>query len=206
MRKINIIPLGENCIPRTILTRWKVKPKKLMGEPTYPFDLAVFGMLEVTKTLKTDFNEIFDNLVYKDGCWVKAPNCIYFYHDKQFNENDKNKLIYLYKKRIENFRKAIASDTPVLFIQITGDCEDVEQQYSELKKLRGDKQFKFAVIDTQNLIKKIFNEDIRVLKLPFPGEEYKNNWWKKEYYKTKEGILFEQKIAQFALDVINLLK
>ena len=26
-----------------------------------------------------------------------------------------------------------------------------------------------------------------VLKLPFPNDDYKNNWWKKEYYKSKEG-------------------
>ena len=133
MKKINIIPLGENCIPRTILTRWKVKPAKLFGELTFPFDLAVFGMLEVTKTLKTDFNEMFDNLKYKDGYWYKAPNCIYFYHDRRFKQEDKQELMDLYNKRIKNFRKITSDDTPVLFVQLTGDCEDVDNQYLELK-------------------------------------------------------------------------
>ena len=79
--KIEIIPLGQNCIARTVLTRWKIKPRKIMGEKTYPFDLAVFGMQEITKCLKTDFKEFFNDLEYNGEYWFKSPNCIYFMHD-----------------------------------------------------------------------------------------------------------------------------
>ncbi len=206
MKKINIIPLGENCIPRTILARWKIKPKKLFGERTYPFDLAVFGMLEVTKTLRTDFKEMFDNLEYKDGYWFKAPNCIYYYREKQFNQNDKQKLIDLYKKRIENFHKTISDETPILFVQIIGDCEDIDNQYIELQKLRGNKPFKFAIIDTQNIAgDKSYNSDIYILKQSFPDSFYKNHWWEKKCYKSKAGIAFEKTISDFCYSIIKTM-
>ncbi len=77
-RKVNIIPLGQNCMPRTILTRWGVKAPKILGEPTYPFDIAVFGMPEITKTLQRDFNEFYDNWEHNGKLLVKSPNFIEF--------------------------------------------------------------------------------------------------------------------------------
>ena len=71
-----------------------------MGELTFPFDLAVFGMPEITKCLKTDFKEFFNNLEYNGKYWFKSPNCIYFMHDKRYKQNDKEKLISLYKKEL----------------------------------------------------------------------------------------------------------
>ena len=153
--KTEIIPLGQNCIARTVLTRWKIKKRKIMGEKTYPFDLAVFGMPEITKTLKTDFSEFFDNLEYNGEYWLKSPNCIYFMHDKRYKEKDKEKLIALYQKRIDNFRKALCEAESILFVQVLGKDEDIKKQYLELKRLRENKPFKIAIIDTQNVIDKL---------------------------------------------------
>ena len=201
--KTEIIPLGQNCIPRTVLTRWKIKSSKIFGEKTYPFDLAVFGLPEITKCLKNDFNEIFDNLLFNGEYWYKSPNCIYFMHDKKYKENEKEKLISKYKKRINNFRTKINETDNILFVQILGEDEDIINQYNELKRLRNDKPFKMAIIDTQNIVKSIDLKDIYVLKLPFPSEEYKNNWWKKEFYNSKIGKQFEKQIADFCLNVLN---
>ena len=201
--KTKIIPLGQNCIPRTILTRWKIKPSKIMGEKTYPFDLAVFGMPEITKCLRTDFNEFFNNLEYNGEYWLKAPNCIYFTHDKRFKEKDRDKLVLQYKKRINNFREAINKEENILFVQVLGEDEDVINQYNELKRLRGDKHFKMAIIDTQNIIGELNLEYVYILKLPFPSEEYKNHWWKKEFYNSKIGKQFEKQIADFYSQVLN---
>ncbi len=202
-KRVNIIPLGQNCMPRVILTRYGIKPHKFQGELTYPFDLAVFGIPEITKTLKTDFNEFFDNLEYKNNCWIKTPNCIEFCHDKRFKENDKQKLIDLYSKRIENFRNTINDETPVLFVQILGDYEEIEQQYNELKRIRGDKPFKFIIIDTENIVPEINLENVFIKKIPLPSKDYKLNWWKKEYYNSKDGRLFEKQIAEFCKEVLN---
>lgn len=204
-KRFNIIPLGQNCMPRVILTRYGIKPHKFQGELTYPFDLAVFGIPEITKTLKTDFNEFFDNLEYKNNCWIKAPNCIEFCHDKRFKENDKQKLIDLYSKRIENFRNAINDETPILFVQILGDYEEIEQQYNELKRIIGDKPFKFIIIDTENIVPEINLENVFIKNIPLPNKEYKLNWWRKEYYTSKDGRLFEKQIAEFCKEILNYL-
>ncbi len=204
-KKINIIPLGQNCMPRVILTRYGLKPHKFQGELTYPFDLAVFGMPELTKTLRTNFSEFFNNLEYKDNCWRKAPNCIEFCHDKRLKQDDKQKLIDLYSKRIANFQHTINDEKPVLFVQILGDYQEIEEQYNELKRLREDKPFKFVIIDTENIVPEINLENVYVKQIPLPSAQYKQNWWKKEFYNSKEGKLFEKKITDFCKEIINSL-
>lgn len=191
-KKIQIISLGVNCIPRTILTRHGIKPRKIWGELTYPFDLAIFGTIEITKCLKTNFNEFFFDLNYRkeQNCWAKEPNCIQFVHDTK----NKNELIKKYSKRIENFKKEMQNPCSILFVQLIEEDEDVENLYNELARLREDRPFKLLVIDTQNIVN---CEKAEVLKLPFPSEEYRNNWWKKEYYNSKEGKLFEKNICDF---------
>ena len=201
--KVNIIPLGQNCMPRTILTRYKVKPAKIFGEPSYPFDMAVFGMKEVTKSLRTDFAEFFNDLQYNGKYWIKAPNCIEFSHDKRFGQNDKDKLIDCYLNRIENFQRDIKSATPVLFVQMPGDSEDIMEQYAQLLRLRGGREFEFAVIDTYDIVKNINLDNVHILKLPFPTADYEANWWRKEYYNSVKGKIFEQRICEFCNNLIN---
>lgn len=210
-RKVKIVSLGQNCIPRTILTRNGLKPSKWQGEPTYPFDLAVFSVHEVTKSIKFDFAEFFNDLVYKkseDGktsYWVKTPNCIEFIHGNNLNEMDKNQLIKIYTKRIKNFRKMMFSYKPVLFVQIINEYEDIYNLYAELLKKRMDRPFKLAIIDVNDVVKEIRIKDVEVLKLPFPSEEYKNNWWKKEYYDSIEGQVFERQFCDFCQMMIDKL-
>lgn len=193
-------------MPRTILSRQKVKPTKIMGEITYPFDLAVFGMKEITKSLQTDFNEFFDDLEYTGKYWIKAPNCIEFSHDKCFGKDDKDKLIALYKKRIQNFWQAMFDETPILFVQILGEDEDINAQYAQIVRLRYNRPFKIVVIDTQDVLHQIVEfEDIPILKLPYPKPDYKQNWWRKEYYNSKEGKLFEKQIADFCKTILLTL-
>ncbi len=203
--KVNIIPLGQNCQPRTILTRWKIKPKKLQGELTYPFDLAVFGVKEVTKSLRTDFAELFDDLEYNGNYWIKAPNCIEFSHEKNIGKNDKEKLINLYKKRIENFRKVTTDETPVLFIQILGEDEDINNLYAQLLKIRGKNPFKLIIVDTHNIVFDTKYDDVYLIKSAFPSEEYKKNWWKKEYYNSPKGKIFEKTITDECKTIIEEL-
>ena len=41
------------------------------------------------------------------------------------------------------------------------------------------------------------------LKLKMPNEQYKNNWWKEEYYNSPQGKAFEKQIANFCIEVIK---
>ena len=45
-------------------------------------------------------------------------------------------------------------------------------------------------------------ENVKLVKVPYPKTDYKENWWKKEYYNSPEGIAFEKQIADLCKDVI----
>ena len=208
----NIVSLGHNCLPRTILTRWGIKPSKEKGENSMPFDLATYETFEITKQIKENFKNIFENLEYKkhdyqsgkNNYWTKKPDLIEFIHEKNLNEKDKQKLIEIYTNRIINFRKCVEDDTPILFVQLIGDCDDTENLFTELKKLRKDKPFLFVVIDPFNLTKD--NPNIHTLRLKYPSPNYQYLWWSLPYYSSKDGKKFEKDIVDFCIEKIKLLK
>lgn len=207
-----IISLGCNCIPRTVLTRWGLKPSKKQGELTMPFDLATFETFEITNLIQNNFDTLFDNIVFKKksnildkSYWLKAPDCIEFVHEKNLGKNDKAKLIEIYKKRVENFNNTINQDVPILFVQLIGDCDDSSRLYNELKKIRQGKPFKFVLIDPYKISNEK-NSDISVLQLPYPGKYYHKHWWLKHFYNSTKGKAFEYKIADFCLENLKELK
>ncbi len=208
-----VVSLGYNCLPRTVLTRWGVKPDKEKGEPTMPFDLATYETFEITKQIKEDFKSFFENIVFnkanvlfnKKQYWMKAPDCIEFVHEKNLTEKDKDKLVEVYSKRIENFRNCINSEFPILFVQLLGDCDDTKNLYETIKNIRGDKKFEFAVIDPFNITKEE-NTNLHILKNPYPNKMYQELWWSERLYGSKSGQLFEKKIADFCVEKIKLLK
>ena len=94
-KKYEIVSLGCNCIPRTILTRHKIKPRKAEGELSCPFDLVVHEAPRVTHYLKTDFENYFEDLYFQPykrhwfdfrgmGLWRKSDDTIFF-HDKDIH-------------------------------------------------------------------------------------------------------------------------
>ncbi len=211
--KYKVVSLGHNCLPRTVLTRWGVKPEKSEGELSMPFDLATFETFEITKQIKEDFATFFEDIEYKKPKswfdrkqhWIKAPDCIEFVHEKNLTKNDKNKLIDIYTKRIDNFRNCIKSQTPILFVQLLGDCDDTLNLYTILKEKRGDLPFKFAVIDPFSITKQ--NElPLHILKTPYPDKKYQNLWWSKQYYTSVAGHLYEKEIADFCIEIIKTFK
>ena len=69
------------------------------------------------------------------------------------------------------------SATPVLFVQMPGDSEDIMSQYAQILRIRGGRPFAIAIIDTHDVVHNISLENVYVLKLPFPADDYASNWW-----------------------------
>ena len=203
-KKYVIIPLGYNCLPRTVLTRHGLKPRKWQGELSYPFDLAYFFVPEITKYLQNDFADFFDNWeLYKEenhSFWIKPPFQIKFFHEKNLS---KDTLIKKYKKRIENFYKQMQDPLPILFVQTLIHEQNIEEVFKELKRLRGDRPFKYIVVDTLDVVKDNKNQEIDILKMPYPSKNYEENWWQKEHYKSEAGKNFEQEFCNFCKKGIN---
>ena len=87
--------------------------------------------------------------------------------------------------------------TPILFVQILTEEQSIDIVYNELKRLREDRPFKYIVVDTLNVLKGTENPAINVLKMPYPSEEYRNNWWLRKHYKSADGKKFEKDFCDF---------
>ena len=48
LQNFHIVSLGNNCLPRVLTTAVKLKPRKIYGEKTLPFDLKYSYDLEKT--------------------------------------------------------------------------------------------------------------------------------------------------------------
>ena len=200
-KNYNVVSLGYNCFPRTLLTRYGFKKRKAEGELTLPFDLAAFATKEITASLRYDFNHFFENLEYSGEYWVRQPDLIQFCHDKQFTKDDKESLINKYRQRFKNFYKIVNDPSPLIFVQVLGNDEDVDNLYIQLRRLRQQKKFVFCVIDPYKLTK---DTDSRIMILQTtPPEGYYENWWKPSCYNQKISQEYEAEIINFCIDSLN---
>ena len=211
-KEYEIVSLGCYCISRTILTRQNLKPRKAQGELSCPFDLVIHPVKRITFNLKNDFSGYFDDLYFekykrhwfdfrKKGIWKKTDGTAFF-HDKDCNENDKEKIIQRISNRIDNFRTIMKDKKPVFFVQALKEEEDIDNLYEELRNIRKENPFKLIVLDFKDIVKKDY-PNISIIKIKFPTEKYEKYWDRKKYYESKEGILFEKSITQSVEAVIN---
>jgi hypothetical protein len=215
-KKYEIVSLGINCLPRTVLTRLGLKPRKAQGELSCPFDLVMHKLDRITYYLSNNFEDYFDDLYFKlgkkhifdfrqKGTWRKTDGT-QFRHDKDCKAGDKEKLIARVKSRIENFNNIMKNERPVLFVlNVYTDYGDVLALYNELKRLRQDRFFKLAVFDFEGHLDfdAKYNDDIYVLRIPKPIENYKDDWNASVFLKTKLAKYFENCIGEFIKDIIK---
>lgn len=201
----SIVSLGVNCYAKTFLTKHRFKRKRDAGELTLPFDYTFYTDAKyITEFIENDFNEYFEEIYYvkESNYWGKARK-IFFSHEKDFTENDKDKLIKMYSNRIKNFYSVVCSKKPLLFFQILTDKENGEdvQKLFEVLKSKITPPFYYAVVDCDGVITKNIPDEISVLKLQKPSSDY--DFYSQKCYKSKEGREFERQISSFVSDVIK---
>ena len=218
-KKYEIISLGVNCLPRTILTRGGIKATKAQGELSCPFDLVRHPLNVILHYLETDFNDYFEGLYFtvrkrnfldfrKRGFWHKIDGTVYN-HDRDCGINDQEKLTTRYKNRIKNFRNIVSSPCPVIFVlNIQEQPELIDKLYDVLAKYRKNYKYKLVIYDFNDLIKNNTNENIHILKLPLPIENYHSGikgWNNKKFRNSPLGKYVEKCICEFTKRVINTL-
>ena len=150
-----IVSLGNNCLPRVIATAIKLKPRKIYGEKTMPFDLKVTPDLNRTiKLINNNFDDFFDDIkISKD----------LFPHDYKLSETKFKKR---YTQRIKNFLDVINSSKQIYFIYSDFDNlidrKSLINLFNILKLKRNGKPFKIIVL-TARPIKNINNPDIKII-------------------------------------------
>lgn len=217
-KKYEIVSLGQNCLSRTILTRWNIKPSKAEGELSCPFDLVKHELSRINYYIENDFEGYFDDLFFilrkrnfldfrGKGLWRKNDGTIFF-HDKDCRINDRDKLIRRISARIDNFREIIKSDTPILFVLNICDfhknCNadmEIKNLYNTLKKVRENKYFKLAVFDFGGVTTDC--DDYAILRIPAPIENFEKNWYKSSFVNSSLGNFFEKIICEFIKDILK---
>lgn len=204
---INILSLGENCIGRTLPSRWLLIKNKDSGRLSYPFDLAVHYGNSMLQVLKDDFadyvNEEFLYFCEISKCWKHKKYLIVFNHDMDISSSDINKLISRYTERIKNFKKTLKEEgkkTYFIYSAFKSDFADFIELEEVLKNFTNN--FHIIVLDHRNIqISDIKNENISIISSPFPSNNY--IWHDFRHYLTKEGIEFERKCINDIVNIIN---
>jgi tetratricopeptide (TPR) repeat protein len=205
-----LISLGFDCLPRTIATRWGIKPSRLQGEKSCPFDLAFHSYSNIYHLLKNDFQDYLDPQYLQTIPYDLYPNKSIVFNTKyfcKFNHEygeswQKNNFLNFrerYRQRIENFYDYLHSN-PILFILnlpydrpafIPTELVDI------IARKFPDLYFKILVINTnlndgENHLQ---SEDSRILSeyIPLPSSAYQ--WSMSKYYTSEAGIEFEREIA-----------
>ncbi len=104
-QNFHIVSLGCDCLPRVLTTAVKLKPRKIYGEKTLPFDLKYsFDLARTAELIQNNFTDFFED--------VKLTKEL-FPHDYKLT---KEQFIIRYRKRISNFLEVIASEKMIFFI------------------------------------------------------------------------------------------
>lgn len=168
-QNFHIVSLGNNCLPRVLATAVKLKPRKIYGEKTLPFDLKYSYDLEKTaKLIQNNFNDFFEDIELTQEL---------FPHDYKLT---KQQFETRYNKRIKNFLKVMASDKMIYFIYADFDnlinVNTIEKLYYVLKNKRNGKPFKIIVLTAKTI--NISNPDIYVIVQDF---KIKDGTWIKSF-------------------------
>lgn len=149
-QKFHIVSLGNNCLPRILFTAIKLKPRKIYGEKTCPFDLCISNDIKsITELIKNDFKDYFVGLEFINNEWInKKLNCIYI-HDRNLNDIQFKKR---YNKRIKNFINLLNSNKKIYFVYSNYNAKekitqfDIQNLYNILKLKRCQKPFELILL------------------------------------------------------------
>lgn len=212
-----IVSLGCDCFARTIPTLWGIKPRKKQGEKGYPFDLSDNPLSSVVKYIENDFKGYFASLQYNSQLhsWFLAADEIVYCHEDDCNQDSRQTIIKRFSQRIDNFRDVLNKDTkPAIFISHYNPClcpnnsEEIQNLYNrlyqKLSELRGDRPFRFFIIDTSGKLSNlVFMDGIRLLSFPWLPQPY--IWHQPECRYKKTGLKFEQIFINELLSAVREL-
>lgn len=158
-----IVSLGRDCLPRVLMTAIKIKPRKIYGEKTCPFDLCINNNFNrIAELIQNDFFDFFDGLKSVNGEW--SNNDFIFIHDKNLSYKNFEKR---YKNRINNFLELLESDKKLYFIysnftENLPNTQDMNKLFDVIKEKRNNKPFQVIFL-ISNYIKGLNQNIIQII-------------------------------------------
>ncbi len=214
-KKNLIIPLGTNCYPRMLLTKYGIKARRKHGELTFPFDLIFSDMGAILHFLANDFKDFFDNVEYNQEkkCWCNTFWRLVFPHDN-YSKDDKELFIKRYIRRIDNFYNVLRSKNNLCFVSIIREDGVTARMLNEIYSLLKEKccgNCKYIVIQTlysgEYIDYENLNNEILFRKMDLPCEDYFYTWFLKDLNKRPnyfEVSSFTHQCVEELNNLINL--
>lgn len=213
-----IISLGCNCFARTVPSLWGIKPRKNQGEVGYPFDLSNNYLEIIAKSIANDFKGYFKTLTFDNelNIWVTNNRMSQFCHEHDLTRNDKDKIIERFSQRIKNMQFVLHSDEKVaLFINYfqpqyaPNDFQETyklyNNLYNSLKTYRGDRKFKFLIVDAFGMLnKEPLSSEIELFSFKNLPQPYV--WHLDECRCKPFGLNFEKQFIAKVLELLNQLQ
>ena len=123
-QNFHIVSLGCDCLPRVLTTAIKLKPRKIYGEKTLPFDLCrSFDFERTAELIQNNFTDFFED--------IKLTKEL-FPHDYKLT---KEQFTIRYRKRISNFLELMGT----WIKSFINDYGDIDDTYSRFCKNAGKK-------------------------------------------------------------------
>jgi len=200
-RSTQIVSLGEDCLSRTLPTRWRLKPRKAEGELTYPFDLAVHSVDSIIQLLDNDFKFYTDKRFLRlaqNKIIVNSKYGVTFNHESgdSFAQNDYSLLVEVVNRRVANFRDLAIREGSLIFIIHTRrnssmSAESLQDLANILENYFTGKSFSIIVIDTREeaLSLSLKNDLFSIIRAPYPTSGY--IWHNPSHFNRFDGIIYE---------------
>ena len=202
-----IISLGFNCSP-AIIRKNNFNQSKNRGYQTCPFDLCVTPMKGLCDCIEEDFGNFFD-LRFEGGVIMNSYN-MWFNHESPLNhkiykelgpdtffmDNNYEKFMERYQKRIDNFRNYMKSGDDILFL-LNNPHDKVDRLIQILCDRYPECNFQLAVISDPTYENGLFYKHFGIT-----SEQYEEYLHSKITYFKKNPVA-ELQNHQFSFDSNN---
>ena len=186
--KHQIISLGNNCMARTITTKYGLKPTKIYGEQTIVTDQIFFPyMKDLVKFWNTNFDGMLDDLCFNTdmNAWTMPRFGMYAPHEYQLSKEEFTKAV---NRRIKNFYKMVDTEKFAIFLRFDAhDCsyESAKMLADKVKEARKGKPYKLIIVNNKKPLTDYIDENTIVINYPLTLSEK----WQLEL-DTDEGKKF----------------
>jgi hypothetical protein len=208
------VSIGADCLPRTVFTRWGLKPTSALGEKTAVFDLSVQPLSGTRRLLETDFEGFLEGIVFSEKLGYPVQDAFHtrFVHDytPQDLENDLAGIRAKYERRILQFSKDAKEDATVFVLHTATatdrDWDDFLATRRELLRLRDGRPALFMWYQTPPFGSEITPnpappDDTLFLSEPYPFVGYV--WHDLHHTFTEAGMRFEEKLISEAANFLG---
>jgi tetratricopeptide (TPR) repeat protein len=202
VNSVNVISIGENCLPWSLAQRWGLRSSETMFSQESPFNLAQTTTNDVAALLEDGVDRLVERtfiseLINPDG--VPRPQNAKYHFDfnheqgKFYVNNCFDELISVYSVRIDNLKR-ILSAGPCVYVHYTERGGDLDRLVRSVRMRCHDGRSKIIIFDSWEGNRQLSSGlgDVVYHKVTLPGLDYA--WFRPDDFDSDDGIAFERTI------------